>query len=56
MTVKERLIEEFSCAIDAVLGEEAEREFGENAPISSSDLLAIARKVSFYLDIYLDND
>ena len=50
MTVKEKLIEELSCAIDAVLGEEAEKEFGENTPIDPSDLLAIARKANFYLD------
>ena len=49
MTVKEKLIEELSCAIDAVLGEEAEKEFGETT-MDSSDLLAIARKANFYLD------
>lgn len=50
MTVYEKLKEEFSCAIIAILGDGADNEFDpEN--ISADDIEAIARKVKFYLDL-----
>ena len=49
MTNYEKLMEEFGCAINSVLGEVAEEEF--KGEIRKEDLLAIARKVAFYMDL-----
>jgi len=50
MTVKEKLIQEFGCAITAVFGDEADKET-EDVEISKSDIEAIAKKVKFYMDL-----
>lgn len=50
MTLKEKLIEEFGCAIEAVFGDVADQE-AEYVEVSKEDLLAIAKKVAFYLDL-----
>lgn len=50
MTVYDKLKEEFGCAILAIFGDEADKEF-ENGSVSASDIDAIARKVKFYLDL-----
>ena len=50
MSVKEKLLQELACAIDAVYGDEAEKDVDEN-PITSSDIDAVARKTKFYLDL-----
>lgn len=50
MTTKEKLLEEFECAIEAVLGDSAEKEFNE-AEIDAETVLQIAKKVGFYLDL-----
>lgn len=49
MSNYEKLLEEFGCAIKAVLGDQADEEFEENK-ISESDLIQIAKKVAFYID------
>lgn len=49
MTNKEKLLQEFACAITAELGDIAEEEF-ENK-IEKGDIDAIARKVKWYLDL-----
>ena len=49
MTNKEKLLEEFGCAINAVLGDKADEEYDESK-ITLDDLIAIATKVAFYLD------
>lgn len=55
MTVKGRLLEEFGCAITAVLGSEEDKELNDDAELSSvvdkKDLIAIAKKVAFYIDL-----
>lgn len=44
----EQLQEEFGCAVNAILGSKAdEKEF----IITKEDLIAIAKKMAFYLDI-----
>ena len=50
MSVKEKLLQELACAIDAVYGDQAEKDVDEN-PITSSDIDAVARKTKFYLDL-----
>lgn len=50
MTAKEKLLEEFNAAIIAVLGDNASEEF-DIKKISKSDLISIANKVAFYLEI-----
>lgn len=50
MTICEKLLQEFGCAIYAVLGDVAHKEFEDDTQISSEDLIAIAKKVKFYLD------
>lgn len=50
MTVKEKLIEEFGCAITAVLGDVADQEYCEGK-VDKLDLKLIANKVAFYLDL-----
>ena len=49
MTVKEKLLEEFGAAILAVYGDGADEEFNVD-DIEVGDILAIAKKVCFYLD------
>ena len=52
MSIYDRLMEEFGCAIKAEMGDIAEKEFNqEETPITKGDLNAIARKVAFYLDL-----
>lgn len=50
MTIAEKLKEEFGCAINAELGDVADQEYEEGS-ISKEDLLLIAKKVAFYLDL-----
>jgi len=49
MTNREKLLEEFGCAISAVLGDLEDKDFDNK--ISKSDLIAIAEKVAFYMDL-----
>lgn len=48
MTVREKLLQEFECAINAELGDLAERDVKE-VRFLSGDIDAIARKVKWYL-------
>ena len=48
MTVKEKLLEEFEAAINAVYGDIADDEYTEDS-ITVNDIDAIRRKVLFYL-------
>ena len=50
MTVKEKLLSEYRCAILAVLGDLADQDEVE-VEIEAGDLNAINHKVKFYLDI-----
>ena len=50
MTVREKLMQEFEAAIEAVYGDVAEDD-EEYVEIEAGDIDAIARKVKFYLDI-----
>ena len=50
MTVKEKLLEEFSCAITAIYGDLADKPFCDVA-IDKEELEAIKNKVEFYLDL-----
>ena len=50
MTVKEKLLQEFSAAISATYGE-LENADADRLEITASDINAIARKVKFYLDL-----
>lgn len=49
MTIYEKLLEEFGCAINAIFGDLADEEYDEEK-VSKDDLMAIAKKVAFYLD------
>ena len=49
MTVKEKLLEELGCAIVAVFGDKADEEYNDDS-IDREDLIAVAKKVAFYLD------
>lgn len=49
MTIQEKLEQEFSAAIQSVLGDVADQEFEDN--IRNADIDEIARKVKFYLDM-----
>ena len=49
MTVYEKLIVEFGAAIKAILGDNADKEFNDES-VDREELLAIAKKVCFYLD------
>lgn len=49
MSIYEKLIEEFGCAIVAVFGDKADEIFSTEK-VEKGDLEAIARKVAFYLD------
>lgn len=48
MTIYEKLMQEFGCAIKAIYGEQCEKEF--EGHIEDADLIAIAKKVAFYLN------
>ena len=50
MTVKEKLLEEISCAITSVFGDVAEQEYSVGK-VDKNDLTLIANKTSFYLDL-----
>ena len=50
MTVNEKLMDEFGCAISAIFGDLEDEEY-EEGKVSFDDLLAIARKVAFYMDL-----
>ena len=51
MTIYEKLMEEFGCAIKAELGDMADKDYEENDGVEKADILAIAKKVVFYLDL-----
>ena len=48
MTVREKLLEEFGCAISAILGDQEDKEYDDN--IDPADVDAIAKKVKWYLE------
>lgn len=48
-TVREELMDQFGCAISAVLGDLEDEDYDEEK-ISRDDIMAIAKKVCFYLD------
>ena len=50
MTIAEKLQDEFGCAISAIFGDLEDQEYEEGS-ISKDDLLLIAKKVAFYLDL-----
>ena len=50
MSIYEKLIEEFGCAITAVFGDKADEEYNEDN-FHYSELVAICKKVEFYLDM-----
>lgn len=49
MTNKEKLIQEFTCAITAVFGDNEDKEFEND--ITKGDIDMIAHKVKFYMDL-----
>jgi hypothetical protein len=51
MTVKEKLLEEIECAINAVLGDCADKEFEEEYVVDKGDIDLIAKKTKFYMDL-----
>ena len=52
MSNKEKLLEQFGCAINAVLGDLAEEDFdSEENTITKGDIKLIAQKVIFYMDL-----
>ena len=50
MTIKEKLLEEFECAIKSVYGTMADKELKES-DITNKDIEIIAKKVKFYMDL-----
>ena len=50
MTVKEKLLQELECAINAVYGDVADQDADE-VEIEAADVEAIAKKTKFYLDL-----
>lgn len=51
MTVYEKLLEEFGCAINAILGDVADKEWENSSEdVSREDIIAMSKKVCFYLD------
>ena len=50
MNVKERLLKEFECAINAALGDYADKEETEYV-VDSADIDYIVHKLKFYLDL-----
>ena len=52
MTVQEKLSQEFDCAIIAVLGDLAKEKYDEEeSEITKGEIISIAQKVLFYLDL-----
>lgn len=51
MTIGEKLNQEFECAIKAELGDVADEDYEESGGVDKADILAIAKKVIFYLDL-----
>ena len=52
MTIKEKLLEEFECAINAVYGDLADYDYETNKDwIINKDINDIAMKVKFYLGL-----
>lgn len=49
-TIAERLQQEFECAITATFGDLKDKQF-EKGAVEWADLVAIAKKVAFYLDL-----
>lgn len=49
-TVRDRLVEEFTCAINAVLGDVADEKY-EAEKVRKGHIDLIADKVKFYLDL-----
>lgn len=50
MTISDKLQKEFGCAISAIFGDIEEQEYEEGS-VSKDDLMLIAQKVAFYLDL-----
>lgn len=50
MTIKERLMEEFECAIMATFGDKADKK-EEEVELSKFDIDSIAMKVKWYMDL-----
>lgn len=48
MTVREKLLEEFGCAISAILGDNEDKDIKEYQ-VDDADIDDIARKVKWYL-------
>ncbi len=52
MTIKEKLLQEFGAAISAIYGDlENEQYDQENGNIDKGEIIAIAQKVLFYMDL-----
>ena len=53
MTIKEKLLQEFGAAISAVYGDLENEQFDqeENTNITIDEIIAIAQKVVFYMDL-----
>ena len=52
MTIKEKLLQEFGAAISAVYGDLENEQFDqEESTISKGEIIAIAQKVLFYMDL-----
>lgn len=51
MTTKEKLLQEFGCAIDAILGDDADKEYDADESLEKGYITAIAKKVIWYLDL-----
>ena len=50
MTIKEKLLSELECAINAVYGDTADNEYTTDQ-VGAGDIDAIAHKVKFYMDL-----
>lgn len=48
--LRNKLADEFACAINAVFGDLADKPF-EEVEVTNDDLIAIAKKVAFYIGI-----
>lgn len=51
MTNKEKLLQEFECAINAVLGDIANHHYVRHEEITEYDIDDISKKVKFYLGL-----
>ncbi len=51
MSVKEKLLQEYEAAINAVLGDNADKEEGEEYNVDSADIDLISKKTKFYMDL-----